>query len=197
MRGLFLDMENQAALPPWEEKALAALDAGEIDQALNALVAGCGQAIFAYCIARLGDDAIAHDVAQEIFVAIWKALPGFRRESSLRTWIFVIAHNRCAKHRGIRGRLRQIFCSPRDTTVEEAQPDLSNALEEVVIKQQQAEQVRRALGKLKHKERDMITMYYMEELSLETIAARYSVSRETVRQQLLKAQQKFKQIMDF
>src|SRR5262245_49104366 len=126
-------MENQDALPPWEEKALAALDAGEIDQALNALIEGCGRAILAYCIARIGDHDIANDVAQEVFVAIWKALPGFRGESSLRTWIFVIAHNRCAKHRGIIGRLSQMFFSARDKTVEEAQPDPSDAPEEVVI----------------------------------------------------------------
>jgi len=190
-------MENQDALPPWEEKALAALDAGEIDQALNALVEGCGRAILAYCSARIGDDEIANDVAQEVFAAIWKALPGFRRESSLRTWIFVIAHNRCAKRMGIIGRFRCLFSYGIDKIVEEAQPDPSDSLEEAVIKQQQAERLRRALEKLKQKERALITMYYMEELSLEEIAERYSVSRETVRQQLLKAQQKCKQLMDY
>jgi RNA polymerase sigma-70 factor, ECF subfamily len=99
VRGLPLDMANQDTLPAWEEKALAALDTGEIDKALNALITGCGQAILAYCLARLGDEAIANDVAQEVFAAAWEALPDFRRESSLRTWIFVIAHHRCANRR--------------------------------------------------------------------------------------------------
>jgi RNA polymerase sigma-70 factor (ECF subfamily) len=68
--------------------------------------------------------------------------------------------------------------------------------EEVVSKHQQVERLRRALAAMKRKERDLLTMYYLEELSLDQIAARYSVSRETVRQQVLKAQQKCKQLME-
>src|SRR6266700_5505983 len=146
-------MANQDALPPWEEKTLAALDAGEIDKALNALIAGCGQAILAYCLARLGDDALAHDVAQDVFVAVWQALPGFRREASLRTWLFVIAHHRCATRRASLGRFRRLFASGLDQTVEEAQPDPADPPEEAVLKRQQAERVRRALGQLRRKER--------------------------------------------
>jgi RNA polymerase sigma-70 factor (ECF subfamily) len=135
-------MANQDTLPAWEEKVLAALDAGEIDQALTALIAECGQAILAYCLARLGDDAIAHDVAQDIFVAVWQALPGFRRESSLRTWLFVIAHHRCATRRASLGRFRRLFSSGIDTIGEEAQPDPTDPPEETVHKHQQAERLR-------------------------------------------------------
>src|SRR5215475_9782023 len=170
-------MADQDTLPAWEEQALAALDAGEIDQALTALIAGCGQAILAYCLGRLGDTALAHDVAQDVFVAVWQALPNFRRESSLRTWLFVIAHHRCATHRASLKRFRRVFSSGLDTTVETAQPDPADPPEEAVLKHQQAERVRRALGKLRRKERDLLTMYYIEELSLDKIAKRYSVSR--------------------
>ena len=196
MRGLPGDMAHQDTLSAWEEKALAALDTGETDQALNALIAGCGQAILAYCIARLGDEAIANDVAQEVFAAAWEALPDFRRESSLRTWIFVIAHHRCANRRRTIGRFRRIFSQGIDETVEEAQPDPADLPEAAVIKRQQAEQVRRALGRLRRKERDLLTMYYIEELSLDKIAERYSVSRGTVSRQLLEAQQKLKRMVN-
>ena len=64
-----------------------------------------------------------------------------------------------------------------------------------MIKQQQAERLRYTLKKLRRKERDLLTMYYIEELSLEKIAERYSVARETVRQQLIEAQQKLKRMM--
>ncbi len=158
-------MANQDALPPWEEKTLAALDAGEIDKALNALIAGCGQAILAYCLARLGDDAIANDVAQEVFAAAWEALPDFRRESSLRTWIFVIAHHRCASRRRTIGRFGRIFSQGIDENVEEAKPDPADLPEAAVIKRQQAEQLWRALGKLRRKDRDLLTMYYIERVA--------------------------------
>src|SRR5262245_19456828 len=144
-------MAHQDTLPAWEEKALAALDTGEIDKALNALITGCGQAILAYCLARFGDEAIAHDVAQEVFAAAWEALPDFRRESSLRTWIFVIAHHRCANRRRTLGRFGRMFPQGIDATVEQAPADPADLPEAAVIKRQQDEQLWRALGKLRRK----------------------------------------------
>src|ERR1700746_344192 len=38
------------------------------------------------------------DLLQEIRLAIWMALPRFRGESSLRTFLFRIAHNRALTH---------------------------------------------------------------------------------------------------
>lgn len=40
----------------------------------------------------------AADIVQEILVALWKALPHFRGEASLRTFVARIAHNRCVSH---------------------------------------------------------------------------------------------------
>jgi RNA polymerase sigma-70 factor (ECF subfamily) len=33
------------------------------------------------------------DLFQEIFLAVWRALPGFRGDASVRTWVYRIAHN--------------------------------------------------------------------------------------------------------
>jgi len=35
------------------------------------------------------------DIAQEVLLAVWQALPRFRGESSLKTFVLRIAHNRC------------------------------------------------------------------------------------------------------
>lgn len=197
-------MANQDAVSPSERQALAALDAGEIDEALKALVAGYKREILAYCIMRLGDETIAADVAQDVFVAVWKALPGFRRESSLRTWLFAIARNRCTRCEGLLGRFRGIFCSMSDTTGADMQPDPEDSPEELLRKKQQekqqAEQLRLALAKLTRKERDLLTMRYNADLSLNEIAACCQVAPETVRQRVIRAQQHLKkhlkQLMD-
>jgi RNA polymerase sigma-70 factor (ECF subfamily) len=44
------------------------------------------------------DRELAHDLAQEIFIAVWRALPSFRGESSLRSFVARIAHNRAVTH---------------------------------------------------------------------------------------------------
>lgn len=45
------------------------------------------------CAAYASNAADGDDLFQEIFLAVWRALPAFRRDSSVRTWLYRIAHN--------------------------------------------------------------------------------------------------------
>jgi RNA polymerase sigma-70 factor (ECF subfamily) len=44
------------------------------------------------------DRELARDLAQDIFLAVWRALPSFRGDSSLRSFVARIAHNRGVTH---------------------------------------------------------------------------------------------------
>jgi RNA polymerase sigma factor (sigma-70 family) len=44
------------------------------------------------------DAAKREDLEQEIWFAIWQALPGFRGDCSMRTFVYRIAHNRAVSH---------------------------------------------------------------------------------------------------
>ena len=65
-------MANQKAIQSWDEKALVALDAGQIDSALDALIQAYQKDVLAYCIAITRDYAIGEEMALEVFDAIWK-----------------------------------------------------------------------------------------------------------------------------
>ena len=45
------------------------------------------------CAAYAASAADREDLFQDIFLAVWRALPGFRGDSSARTWLYRIAHN--------------------------------------------------------------------------------------------------------
>jgi RNA polymerase sigma factor (sigma-70 family) len=45
-----------------------------------------------------GDEALAGDAAQEIFMKVWQKLDTFRNESSVGTWIYRISVNTCLLH---------------------------------------------------------------------------------------------------
>ena len=45
------------------------------------------------CGAYAASAADREDLWQDIFVAVWRALPGYRGDASLRTWLYRIAHN--------------------------------------------------------------------------------------------------------
>lgn len=66
-----------APLPPFEE-----------------IVADHGALISRIAMSYEADPALREDLTQQIFLAIWQALPSFRADSSLRTFIARIAQNR-------------------------------------------------------------------------------------------------------
>lgn len=45
-----------------------------------------------------GDEALASDAAQEVFIKVWQHLASFRQESSITTWIYRIAVNTCLSY---------------------------------------------------------------------------------------------------
>ena len=55
-----------------------------------------------------GDDEEALDTTQEIFVRVWRGLPGFRGEAKLSTWVFQIAWNYLRAHRRRSGRFDRV-----------------------------------------------------------------------------------------
>ena len=53
--------------------------------------------VFRLCMGYVNDEARAKDICQDTFIAILNALPNFRNESAVGTWIFRIASNQCLK----------------------------------------------------------------------------------------------------
>ena len=51
--------------------------------------------VYRLALRMLNDASDAEDAAQETFLAAWRALASFRAESTLSTWLYRIATNRC------------------------------------------------------------------------------------------------------
>src|SRR5262244_3047272 len=54
--------------------------------------------IYRVCYRFVENREDAMDLAQEVFIKAFEHLPSFRRESSLKTWLYRIAMNHCINH---------------------------------------------------------------------------------------------------
>lgn len=76
--------------------------AREIAARYDELLRRDGPALRRVAASYEADAARAEDLFQEICLAVWQALPRFRGDSSERTFVFRIAHNRGLSHRSRR-----------------------------------------------------------------------------------------------
>lgn len=84
-----------AAAAEGESEILAAVAEGDRDAALRLLMRDYGTAVYRYCRQVVGDGDLADEAHQMTFVQAYEGLARFAGRSSLRTWLFGIAHHRC------------------------------------------------------------------------------------------------------
>jgi RNA polymerase sigma-70 factor (ECF subfamily) len=74
-----------------ELEIAVALDAADFAGAAHATIAGYGREILGFINAVLRDEGAAHEVFAQFCEDLWRALPRFRREASVRTWAYKLA----------------------------------------------------------------------------------------------------------
>src|SRR6185503_7210827 len=67
---------------------------GEQAQALRLLMQRYGRDVYRFCLRVLGDPTLADDVHQQVFISAYRDLSQFAGRSTMRTWLFSIAHHR-------------------------------------------------------------------------------------------------------
>src|SRR3979409_69210 len=77
-----------------DSDVLALVANQDMTGAIRRLMQRYGTSVYRYCRESLRDVALAEDVQQQVFIAVFRDLPAFGRRSSLRTWVFAIARNR-------------------------------------------------------------------------------------------------------
>src|SRR5437667_1963277 len=66
--------------------------------AFNELMIRYERQIYRVCYRFVENREDAMDLAQEVFIKAFEHLASFRRESSLKTWLYRIAMNHCINH---------------------------------------------------------------------------------------------------
>ena len=142
---------------------------------------------FRLVCAILHNEADARDICQEVWLTVWKKLPGFRAESRFSTWLHPIATRRALDHLRKRRRWFDRFL-PFDTgdenAVEVAEPATTEDAGSLAEGNETVTRVRAALATLPPKHRAVLALRELEGLSYEEIAQATGIPTGTVMSRL-------------
>jgi RNA polymerase sigma-70 factor (ECF subfamily) len=126
------------------------------------------------------------DLCQEVFLRVYRGLGGFRGEAELSTWLYRIV-------------LREVARSRRARTVRGALMSLLGrqpvpARPEPLARAEAAWELEAVLKHLPPKQRQVLVLFDLEELSLEEVSAVLGCPLETVRSRLRHARAEFSRL---
>lgn len=145
------------------------------DAAFEAIVVRYQDRVFSFCLRLLNDRAEAEDIAQDVFLTLYRSAGDFRGESAFATWLLRIAKNQSLnriKYLDRRGRLgrRSIEEINEDRLVPAAGEREQIAPDALVEGGQTAKIVQSAIAELDPQHRAVVVLRDVEDLSYEEIA---------------------------
>ncbi len=152
---------------------------------LSALVVAHGDSIYRVALSVVRDKALAEDIAQDTLVKAWLALPTFRGESSLKSWVLRIARNTAIST--IRAN-RMVAMDPFTMPEEENRGD--GSVERKVENREAMHDFVVALGELDDLSRSVVVLREIEGLPYDEIADVLDVPLSTVKTRLMRARKR-------
>jgi len=156
-------------------------------EALDALVARWHLPLWKYARRLTGSDDAAADAVQEVWLRVLRGLPALREPARLRPWIFGIAR------RALMDRLRVQYSAPSiaDVDVEElgANADAHGLRGDF-------DELKGELESMPVLERDVLVLFYLDELSLAELADVLAVPIGTAKSRLFRARRMLRARLD-
>ena len=151
------------------------------DEAIALLLPAFRRKVFGLAYSFLRDREAAEDVTQEVFIKVWRALPGYDGRASVSTWIYTIARN--ASLSALRARRPQASLSdPQVMETIEATNPVPSA--DAIVDRAA---ILRLVDELPTKQRQVIMLFYMEAQSHEEVASMLAMPVGTVKTLLHRA----------
>lgn len=139
---------------------------------------------YAYTIALkiLQNRPEAEEAAQDAFIKAFHHLSGFNRQSKFSTWLYRIVFNTAISYkRKHRHKFQSI-----DTAVIEYHHEAAVTLE----KNDKQRYLQQAMAKLNEADRTALTLFYMQEFSLEEISEIMNMQANTIKVRIHRARQR-------
>jgi RNA polymerase sigma-70 factor (ECF subfamily) len=138
--------------------------------------------IYGMALTFLKNPARAEEVTQDIFLKLWQALPDYDGRASPGTWLYAIARNTC-------------LSAARSDTYRKTESIESHA-EPVALRWPSADvELAQAIARLPEIQRNVITLFYLEEKQVDEVARLLDLPEGTVKSHLHRARRALAAIM--
>jgi len=148
--------------------------------------------LYVYVFELVHDEQTSLDIVQETFIAAVRHMGGLRDNAKFGSWLFGIAHQKCAQRWRKQNReeiLRE--------EIAELPDEFENGPDELLIRQEQEAGFMKLLNQLPLSQRAVLLLHYLEDFSLEeigritntplgTVKSRLHHARRTLRRLILK-----------
>jgi RNA polymerase sigma-70 factor (ECF subfamily) len=172
------------------------------EAAFREMVRSYGQRVYNLVFRMLGNREEAEDLAQEVFVTVFKSIDGFRGDSKLSTWIYRIAVNHCKnRHKYLARRMiharAPLESADRDAAGRDGGPTMSlqaqiSQPDKLLEGLQLEEALQREIAALDEEQRLLIVLRDVQGLSYQEIAAITALPEGTVKSRLHRARMTLK-----
>lgn len=143
---------------------------------IEEMIARYGDEILRLCLVYLGDRQLAEDAFQETYAKAWKRISTFRGESSEKTWLSHIAVNTC----------RDMLRSGWFRMMKRSEP-VERLFDLAAPETPDTAPVRDAVLRLPGKYREVIVLYYDQEMKIREIAEVLKIPVNSVSTRLRRA----------
>ncbi|PGB02311.1 sigma-70 family RNA polymerase sigma factor [Bacillus toyonensis] len=155
-----------------------------IDEIMNKY----GQEVLQLVYSYVNNKEVAEDLTQDIFVKCYKSLHTYKGNSNLKTWLWRIAINHCKDY--IKSWYnKKVIVTEGEFTYIGSQKE---SVEQTVIQNAEDRRLASAVMNLPIKYREVICLFYYEELSIKEIAIVIEVKENTIKTRLKKAKELLK-----
>ena len=164
---------------PADEAIIQLIQAGRGQEAFERLVPAYRRRVFGLAYSILRDRGAAEDLAQEVFVKLWQALPRYDGRAKLSTWIYAITRNAAISAQRSRRHSMSMSDPAILAEVEDAVATPAAVTDDAAL--------RRHVEALPDKQRQAVTLYYLDERSVDEVAAMLGLPVNTVKTHLHRA----------
>jgi RNA polymerase sigma-70 factor (ECF subfamily) len=166
--------------------------------ALEQLMQEYGTKVVHLAYYHLKDRHLAEDVAQEVFIKAFKHWDSFRGESSIYTWLYKITVNLCRdKARSAWWRRLVPSEEPRENTASglESLTPPEESPEEAAVQGDQRDALMKHVMQLSESYREVVVLYYYQDLSTVEIAEVTGQNENTIKTRLFRARAMLKELL--